>query len=305
VGQHPLGVYDTGLGLEDLRSIRLDSVFDRSNDTQIYSTNFKPLNQTLTFSDASSRPGRPKQFRSDQNNRYVLSIYPGPDNQNNFQPVPQAPICTAEITAGSLPARFYYVTVTYIDDFGNESSPSPETRVYIPANMVVTVGPPQEPVLSSTGISYQKYKVYASTTSGSETCQTASPLYTTGSWQEPNTGLISGATAPTQNNLEPIDGYLIEFQYYQTRTTLTQGTQVIQVPDEYRDVVIAGVNYLANEYLKRQQDASFWLGVYQSGVRDMVRDKWQFPKGADYIRIDSAAITTSPSSTYGSDPNSR
>lgn len=303
-GENALGQADTGLGLTDLRSIRWDSVFDRSNNVRLAATTFKPNGWGLANSDGSARPGRPKQFLSNYSDRYVLSIYPGPDNQNTFRPTPEAPICTAIVNAGSQPARFYWVRVTFVDDFANESDTSAEARVFIPANMVMTVFPPQEPVISATGIRYTQYNIYISTTSGNETKQNASPIATNTSWQEPNSGLIAGATFPTNNNLEPIDGYLIEFQYYKLRESLTSTTQVIQIPDDYYDLVVCGVNWLASQYLKRPGDAKLWMDTYRSGFQEMIRDKNQFPKGADFIHVDPASVVDSFTSiNLGIDPS--
>lgn len=88
----------------------------------------------------------------------------------------------------------------------------------------------------------------------------------------------------------PAAVYSIEFRYFKTRTLLSTSGQALQIPDDYRGVVIAGVNSLACVYLKLFTDAQFWKAEYQNGVQDMVRDKFQFPKGTgDFVNPDSTS----------------
>jgi len=310
-----LGSFDTGLGLNDVRAIKEDEVFDRTNFNKLFKVRSSPLAASLEFPDGSARPGRPKQWAYDPVDApYVLKIYPAPDNQSTYQPVPDTPICVAITTAGSLPARFYYVNATFTDSFGNESSASFENKVFVPANMLLTVQPPQPPAFagslettmyqggSSTGVRYDRYNIYASTTSSNETFQTG-PISTNSSWTEPTSGITTtGPIFPTTNNLEPVDGYLIQFKYYRDRLRLTTYDQVIQVPDDYRDVVIAGVNGYINEYLRRPADAQRWMQLFQMGLVTMRRDQNMYPK-YNFIRTDPATINTNYPAVEVTDPS--
>lgn len=93
-----------------------------------------------------------------------------------------------------------------------------------------------------------------------------------------NTGVISLYPPPDQ-------GYVIEFQYDAVRKTIVNGSDILQVPDYYRNVMVAGVNELAAAYLCSQpgmghfQSAvQYWNASYADGKRSMIRDKQNFPR---------------------------
>jgi hypothetical protein len=89
----------------------------------------------------------------------------------------------------------------------------------------------------------------------------------------------------------PADGiYAIEFRYYKVHTQLTIDSQVLLVPDDYKDIVCAGVNELANMYLKRPEEAQYWHAIYEEGKREMIRDANQFPRGEEFIRPDYSGV---------------
>lgn len=46
--------------------------------------------------------------------------------------------------------------------------------------------------------------------------------------------------------------------------TLTSSSSVLLVPEDGRDMVVAGVNWLANLFLKRNAEAQAWLQIYQA-----------------------------------------
>lgn len=290
-GSAPTGVWDTGLNLTDLDRIKEDAVYDRSNFRALTKVEALPIAKNLSFSDASLRPGRPDVFRQDiQDTPNVLNIYPAPDNANLYQPEPDPPACETT-SGGSLAGRIYYVRVTFVDSLGNESSaPGTAAKIFIPANFLITVLPPSDPALkSSTGVKYDRYNVYASTTLGSECLQTSN-VSTGSNWTEPSSGLLTGtAIFPTANNVEPVDGYVIEFSYWKQRIALTNVSQVIQVPDVYKDVVIAGVNSFAFQYLNRPQESALWRQVFQAGIVGMIHDRNLY-RSKDWMRPDPAAI---------------
>lgn len=97
------------------------------------------------------------------------------------------------------------------------------------------------------------------------------------------------ALPDTLQLLPPADGvYAIEFRYYKTRTPISALATVLQVPDDYKDIVIAGVNAFACLFLKKFDEAGPWRQIYQDGKRQMIRDANLFPR-EDFIRPDYVA----------------
>src|ERR1051326_4581496 len=57
----------------------------------------------------------------------------------------------------------------------------------------------------------------------------------------------------------PQDVYVIEFRYYFSKPQLSALSDTLLIPDDYKDVVIAGVNYFASLYLRENyNDAQIW-----------------------------------------------
>lgn len=95
------------------------------------------------------------------------------------------------------------------------------------------------------------------------------------------------------NLFQTPDGvYTIEFRYHKTRIQLTTAVQSLQVPDDYKDIVVAGVNRLACFYLKLPDEAATWNALYRESIADMLRDKNAFNREADFMRPDPASMTT-------------
>lgn len=271
-GSNTAGTQDTGLNLSDVRSIAEDSVWDLSNNRQIFMVADRYPSSGRIFQDGTSQLAPPDNWRNAVDSPYVLSLYPAANNNNGYQPVPNIPICQTS-TSGALSGRTYFVKTTFIDSAGNESTPcSAAARTYVPANKVLVVKAPQPYVSTATsGISYSNYKVYVGTVEGSETLQSTSTAITA-DWTEPNGGLVAGAALPTTNNIEPLRGYVIEFRYFKVRKEITNSTLILQVPDDYKDIFVAGVNYLAYQFLKRSGEAKDWFQVFQMGMKDIIRD---------------------------------
>lgn len=283
----PVGGCDTGLNLSDVDRIKKDSVYDRSNFYRMKEVPDAPNYTTIWYQDRAPRLNLPGVYKTTYENPNLFSIYPAPMDNNVYQPVPPPPVCTVS-TSGGLGARIYYVRTTYVDSIGNESTASANsTRVSVPANKVLVVKTP-EPLLQTaeSGATYSSYKVYVGTVDGSETLQSGVVNIGT-DWTEPNTGLVAGAAWPTTNSIEPMNGFLIEFSYYKTRQIATDFSQIIQIPDEYKDVVVAGVSFYVANYQKQREDAQTWMAIYREGIKGMIRDKNLFPKGADFIRPDA------------------
>ena len=51
--------------------------------------------------------------------------------------------------------------------------------------------------------------------------------------------------------------------YEQQVVTLVNPGDVLVIPEDGRDMVVAGVNYLANMFVKRAEDASTWAQIYE------------------------------------------
>lgn len=302
IGQQGLGpstAYDTGLSLSDVRT--LIEVVDRTNKTALGKTDEPPLAAKLEYPDASSRLGRPAEYRQDPDSPNVLNIYPAPDNQANYNPQPEPPICTS-VAGGALPARVYWVSVTYVDSLGNESTAPFPTKIFLPANTLLTVQQPTNNIWdsipqSATTIKYDRYNVYAGQNPFNEPLTTqqltlqASLL--SSAFTEPTSGLTTtGVTPPGHNSVEPIDGYIIEFRYNKQRPQVISAGTGLVIPDDYFDVVVAGVNFLAFHYLHEPTESQVWQGIFRQGITDIIRDRNWFarPGGADIIRPDYATI---------------
>lgn len=88
--------------------------------------------------------------------------------------------------------------------------------------------------------------------------------------------LIPGQTPPLTSNLIPLEGYVIAFHYQKQRLPITDPTDVLQIPDNYRDVVVSGVNFYANMYTAKADDlgmkAGAWKKEFMDGLAQMRRD---------------------------------
>lgn len=71
---------------------------------------------------------------------------------------------------------------------------------------------------------------------------------------------------PSNVSLFPIPQQvlLIGVSYEQQVVTLVNPTDVLVMPEDSRDMVVAGVNWLANAFLKRTEEAGAWMQAYQA-----------------------------------------
>ena len=295
-GSNTLGTVDTGLNLTDFDRVKDDSVWDRSNFRLLKRVDTAPNVSSLQQRDGQMRQQRPAVFRHDLfDSPSVLSLYPAPNNQNSYQPVPAPP--NIESTAGgALSQGTYFVKITFVDSLGNESSPSEAARQTIAASRLAKVKSPRMLLTTfASGVSVTGYKVYASITENSEVLQNGGAAINLGTdWTEGAGGLATGtAGAPSTNALEPLRGFLMEFRYYKTRPVVDDGADILMVPDIYKDIVCAGVNWLASKYLKMWDDSRQWSSEFHDGLRQMVRDKNLHPHGPDFMRPDPSSGTTS------------
>lgn len=67
-------------------------------------------------------------------------------------------------------------------------------------------------------------------------------------------------------SLFPIPNQVLNIgvSYEQQVVTLVNPTDVLVMPEDSRDMVVAGVNWLANAFLKRNDEAGAWMQAYQS-----------------------------------------
>ena len=301
LGQGPLNVIDTGLNLSDVEFIKPGVVMDLSNMKNLGRVTERPNVSRLQYPDQSQRLGKPSVWRQDTSSSNVINIYPASDNQNGYSPVPEAPFISTAV-AGALAARTYSVRITLVDNNGGESIAPNNGYFFIPANSVAVVHPPNPTILNAAaGINYARYNVYAVATTniggGGEIKQNASPIPITATWQEPTSGLIgAGAGVPQTSTLAQLGGYIIQFRYFKQRQTgasLSLST-TLQVPDEYFDTMVAGTNWLGftlrGDVPYCSNQAMVWKGIFEELLTAMIRDKYIFPRGQDYISPDQAGI---------------
>lgn len=311
VGSGPADTVDTGLNISNLGVIKTETFYDRSNFRLLKRTDENILSPSYTFRDASSRGGLPRMWRNAPDTPCLINIYPAPDNQNNYQPSPEAP-AVSSVVGGNLAARVYFVRTTFVDSLGNESSASDEARVFIPANALLVVQPPQEIPTAASGIQYNSWNVYIfnggnnlQLSSGSEgLANQGGALSSTVTYQEPPTGFTpDGPSFPTANNVEVMGGYLIEFRYFQAKPQVTALSNSLVIPVDYFDVLVAGTNYFTAQFVKEQDAVQYWKQEYDAGVIGMIRDKNLFPRGPEFIGPDPASRSLDQYWGYETDPN--
>lgn len=401
-GAPPAGCVDTGLDLSDLYAVIPDSVYDLSNARQLAQDSEQVLKgANLRFKDASFRASLPRTYNFDFNLPNVLNLYPPPDNNNTYQPVPNSPVCNW-IVGGALPtSRNYYIKVTLVDSNGGESGPSVTySNIVVPSGHLLTVDPATMDVASANTVQYAFYNVYvAFQPTGNYYLQNPAPISRAVRWIEPTVG-IGNVQAPPQSinvstpsllnwtlgvntigqlvttlqsstgsvppvyledsthvvweiditdsgqlNISPgfssnvvnliladIDsqnwivgvttsgqltttptgtiepstvqppvsptiaemyGYVISFYYQKQRTPITDTSDILQIPDQYFDVIIAGVNYYANMYTSKDQDvnvkAGIWKKEFMDGLAQMRRDLRINFRNTDFISPDPAS----------------
>lgn len=293
-GAPPAGSIPTGLNLTDVWSVWTDTVFDRTHNTQLMMNAASAMNSvSLSFKDGTWRAAPPRSFKYEIINPNVLSLYPIPDNANTYQPVPVSPICTTD-AQGTLASRVYYVYATFVDDQGNESSGSTvPTVIYLPQHTTLVASSPLAEVASASQVNYSHWNCYVGTTPTSATLQNTSPIAVGTPYSEATSGQVTGtASLPTVNNLDPMLGYVIEFRYYKQRQPINSIADVLQIPDYYADVVIAGCNFYYNLYMDKASDrekAMIWKGEWLDGIKQIRKDLNISFRNTDFISPDPAS----------------
>ena len=300
-GSNPQGSVDTNLNLSDFNTVKDDSVIDRSNYVLLKRTYERPAAPSLQWQSGIAREGKPAVFRHDPyENQHIINIFPGPINTNDHRAIPATPNAET-VVGGALSARRYYFKITFVDAFGGESSASDQAQQFIAASSLIKVKSPKL-LLTSTaaGVTITSYKVYASTTSGSEVVQNSATAITLGTdWTESVGGLTTGSAAPpTANTLEPMRGYLMEFRYYKSRPIVDDVNDILVIPDFYRDIVCDGVTAKGFQFLRHFDESSRFDRQFEAGLVTMVRDRNQHPRGGDFIGPDPGGRNNTGSSSW-------
>ena len=295
-GTNPGGTVDTALNLTDVDRLKSRSVRDYSNNRTLGKEAAQPLANSLNWKSGQPRLGRPATYVQDNNDPDILHIYPASDNNNVFSPVPLPPALTYA-AGGTLAQRTYYVRITFLDSIGGESTGSQQsTYITIPADNLLTVASPKLLFsANASGVQYSSYKIYAaqaSTVNGSaenlETYPATVAIAT--NWTEPSTGLTTGgASVPTSSTLAPMEGYIIGFRYLKDRKTLSATTDPLQIPDDYLDVLVHGINALAWSFLEKDEQFQKEKALFDAGKVQMISDKNQ-QRDTDFIQPDPGTM---------------
>lgn len=281
----PDDAVNTGLNLTNIGYVANAGVRSYSTYMSLDPVKNSPLGGSWSTPDGVPVEGAPAQFRTTLAGSGLLELYPAADEGLTYSIVPPAPHSTTA-TGGALSARTYYLRLTFVDAAGGESEGSTTARQWIAANKLVTVQSPNAPVgAGSAGIGYVSYRVYASTTQGSETLQATVTLDT--DWTESASGLTTnGAAVPGTATIEPLNGHLIEFKYHKRHANLEATTDTLIIPDQYADVVCAGATSMAAQYMGDYERSNYWQNIYERGVTQMIRDDNTGPGVTRYILPD-------------------
>jgi hypothetical protein len=110
----------------------------------------------------------------------------------------------------------------------------------------------------------------------------------------PLTSALNGQP-PTQATIQPLNAYVIQFRYYQTRNQIANPTDVLQIPYTYKDIVVAGVNYMASLYRDRLEarepsaQTIIWKRDFNEGLSQIRRDLRVSFRKTDFIAPDTAS----------------
>lgn len=197
-GQPPAGCVDTGLELADIYGVLPDSVYDLTNCRQLtQDSQTVTIGWNFRYKDALFRAAHPRSYNYDLNVNGVLNLYPPPDGQNLYNPIPSSPICNW-VPGGMLPlTRTYYTYVTLVDSNGGESVPCYRYAITtVPSGHLLTVNSPTLEVAAASTVVYGFYNIYCSASpNGPFNKQNSSPVASNTIWTEPVTG-VGNNTAP-------------------------------------------------------------------------------------------------------------
>lgn len=161
------------------------------------------------------------------------------------------------------------------------------------SGQLITVSIPQTPATTNV---YSA--IYLTDTSNISTWKitvtTGGQLQSTVFTTPPTTAAFNGVP-PQKTTIQPLAAYVIQFRYYMTRNKIANPTDVLQIPYAYKDIVIAGVNYLASMYIdiaaNREPSAKTltWKRDFDQGLSQIRRDiRINFRK-TDFISPDTVS----------------
>lgn len=169
-GTAPNGYSNTGLALTDAESILPGSVFDVTNALALTQDAAAiRLSRPFLEKDGTTILGQPRGYACYQTQPNTIHLFPPPDNQNYYFPIPEPSYCQ-NVTGGVLPGRTYYGVSTFVDTQGGEGTQSKVFSQTIPSGSLLMVASPEAEVPSALSPQYAFWNVYIG---GSE----AGPFY--------------------------------------------------------------------------------------------------------------------------------
>ena len=114
-------------------------------------------------------------------------------------------------------------------------------------------------------------------------------------YSTPPTTAAINSQPPLTPSIQPLNAYVIQFRYYRMRNPIVNPTDVLQIPYIYKDIVIAGVNYLTNLYMNRNDGtqssakSNIWKHDFEQGLAQIRRDLRINYRKTDFISPDPAS----------------
>lgn len=188
-GTPPNGYSNTNLNLINAESVLPDSVYDLTFGRKL-TQDAMQVRAAMPFimRDSTIRMGPPRAYANYISDPNVVHVFPPPDNQNYYFPVPEPSLCQ-QVFGGVLPGRTYFIQTTLVDTQGGESIASTSFSQTIASDFLLMVSSPTAEVPSALSPSYAYWNVYISATSGGPYFkQNISPIPIGSPWIEQVTG---------------------------------------------------------------------------------------------------------------------
>lgn len=188
-GAAPNGYANTNLNLADAESVLPQSVYDITNAVGLTQDSAQiRFARPFLEKDGTTQWGQPRGYAYYQQDPNVVHIFPPPDNQNTYYPIPEPSLCQ-NVTGGVLPGRTYYVETCFVDTSGGIGTPSRAFSQIVPAGSLLMVSSPEFEVPSALSPQYSFWNVYISGSEGGPYfLQNASPIPVGSPWIEPVAG---------------------------------------------------------------------------------------------------------------------
>lgn len=199
-GTAPNGYGNTGLNLSDAESILPSSVFDLSNALALTQDSSQiRFARPFISKDGTTPLGPPRGYANYQTEPNVIHLFPPPDNQNFYFPIPEPSLCFA-VTGGVLPGRSYWIETTFVDTQGGEGTASIAFSQTVASGSLLGVASPDMEVPSALSPQYAFWNVYIGGSEGGPFFkQNANPIPVGSPWIEPVAG--SNPVAPLSQQI--------------------------------------------------------------------------------------------------------